>query len=81
MPFKDNPYFRALFDVVDGGKPKAWQCIVSIKVIKSYGNNTFIGQGYCGKICKSLRGMKLHLKQIHNFREQSELFDNTRAKD
>ena len=50
--FFENEFARPLFDSVNGGPPRAFEC-------KS-----------CGRVCRTERGIKQHMKLVHNHTEQ-----------
>ena len=64
---------RALFDLVDGGKPQAFKCIV--RTAKGYPLSS--GDLVCGKIVRTLAGMRAHLRQVHGWKAQAMLFEKT----
>jgi hypothetical protein len=53
---------RWLVDVENGGPPRAFECLLP--------NET----GCCGKITRTLSGMKAHQRTVHAFVPQADLF-------
>lgn len=89
MPFRDDPTKRPLYDTLDGGPPRAWECKIEVNwtEIPKHKDD---GEDYlqervdfyqrpivhiepCGKIFKTLKGIRQHQKQVHKFEEQGEL--------
>lgn len=56
--FLDNDFARPLFDFDKGGAPKAFQCLCTP----------------CNKVTRTERGMRMHLKSVHNWEEQPCLY-------
>jgi uncharacterized C2H2 Zn-finger protein len=70
--FFENEYVRPLFDVVEGGPPKAFLCIVELewknkKLFTALNRPT---THRCGKVCSTEKGMQQHLKLAHGWQEQ-----------
>ncbi len=70
--FLENDYARPLFDFEKGGPPKAYQCLCLIdydnhKLHKILGRS---GKHPCGKVTRTERGMRMHLKIVHDWKEQ-----------
>ena len=61
--FIENEYARPLFDFEKGGPPKAFQCLCldAWKVP-------------CNKVTRTERGMRMHLKIVHLWKEQPSLY-------
>jgi hypothetical protein len=51
---------RCLIDALNGGPPRAFECLMS--------------EGFCGKVTRTLSGMKAHQRTVHKFVPQAELF-------
>lgn len=66
--FLENDYARPLFDFVKGGPPKAFQCLVLISIPELF------GQHPCGRVTRTERGMRMHLKAVHHWEEQPCLY-------
>lgn len=64
MPFQNDPAIRPLMDIVDGGPPKAWYCLLAGDI-----------RDRCGKITKTLDGMRKHQEQVHGYTPQAEIGD------
>lgn len=60
--FLENDYARPLFDFEKGGKPSAFQCLAD----------------GCNKVTRTERGMRMHLKTVHNWEEQACLYSTER---
>lgn len=60
--FLENDYARPLFDFAKGGKPSAFQCLAD----------------GCNKVTRTERGMRMHLKTVHNWEEQACLYSTER---
>ena len=58
--FLENDYARPLFDFEKGGKAKAFECLMCPKDKP--------------KITRTERGMRMHLKFVHNWKEQPCLY-------
>lgn len=61
---------RWLVDVEAGGPPRAFECLL------------VTGLGYsselvCGKVTRTLSGMRAHQRVVHAFQPQAELFSET----
>lgn len=67
MPFLDNSSMRGLFDIVNGGPPEAWKCLLL----------TDNGLKQCGRICKTLAGIIAHQRMVHNYTPQMEMLTET----
>ncbi len=70
--FLENNYAKPLFDFEKGGAPSAYQCIVKVdyKNKKLHNIPGRDGTHICGKITRTERGMKMHLKKVHDWEEQ-----------
>lgn len=73
--FFENDFARPLFDFKRGGPARAFECIMPIehKIFNTasgkfeyHSDSTEI----CGKITKTEKGMRMHLKQLHFWEEQ-----------
>lgn len=70
----DGPtqYKQPLYDTEHGGGAKAWICLIPVDT------DDYIPQVHsCGKITRTLKGMTMHHKRVHNFEEQGQLYDGT----
>lgn len=50
--FLENEYVRPLFDNINGGPPRAFECL------------------QCHRVCRTERGIQMHLRFVHYFQEQ-----------
>lgn len=65
--FLENDYARPLFDTINGGPPKAFEC----KCMLEHGYQcTHPDCTPCKKVTRTERGMKMHLKTVHGVEEQ-----------
>jgi hypothetical protein len=64
--FLENDYARPLFDFKKGGAPKAFECLMC------RANDFELRK--CGKITRTERGMRMHLKSVHGWEEQACLY-------
>lgn len=65
--FLNNDYARPLFDFEKGGPPSAFQCLC----MKEHGYHCDHPDCTpCGKITRTERGMRMHLKTVHHWEEQ-----------
>lgn len=62
---------RFLFDPLVGGPPRAFECRLDVDVEEECPCG---GEQVCGKITKTLRGMRTHQLLVHGFKPQSEIF-------
>lgn len=68
--FLENDFARPLFDFEGGGKAKAFQCLMCKP--GTWGKNgTMIT---AAKITRTERGMRMHLKIVHDWKEQPCLY-------
>jgi len=65
MPFLGSKTIRALYDVFEGGSPKAFRCMLSV--------NADVYVGPCNRVTGSLAGMIAHQRQVHNAKQQEEI--------
>ena len=74
--FLENDYARPLFDFEKGGKPSAYMCLayVDYKNKKLFTILERAGDHICGKITRTERGMRMHLKIVHGWEEQPCLY-------
>lgn len=56
--FLENEYAQPLFDLSNGGSPRAYRCKIED----------------CQKVVRTERGMRMHLRSVHNIMEQPCLF-------
>lgn len=63
--FLENDYARPLFDFEKGGKPRAYLCL----------------NKDCGKVTRTERGMRMHLKTVHDWEEQACLYSTDKQND
>lgn len=78
--FLENDYARPLVDFENGGPPKAFECLMSIRY-KNSELHKILGRSehhHCGKITRTERGMRMHLKTVHNWEEQLCLYSTDR---
>jgi hypothetical protein len=71
--FLENDFARPLFDFEKGGPPKAFQCLM--------GKTTEGALHFCGKVTRTERGMRMHLKYVHDWEEQACLYSTEPQKD
>lgn len=77
--FLENDYARPLFDLKDGGPPRAFLCLIQVewqnaKLHEILGRSSM---HRCGKITRTESGMRAHLKKVHNWEEQECLYSTT----
>ena len=65
---------RWLFDLEVGGKPAAFLCLLYEHPFHKVTPGTFMSKGGCGKVTRTLSGMKAHQKAVHGFKAQGALF-------
>lgn len=63
--FLENDYARPLFDFQKGGKPRAYLCLVKD----------------CGRVVRTERGIRMHLKIVHDWEEQACLYSTDKQTD
>lgn len=54
---------RWLFDLAEGGSPKAFMCLLKVDGTS------------CGCVTRTLVGMRTHQRIVHQFKAQKEMFD------
>ncbi len=70
--FIENNYARPLFDFEKGGPPSAFRCLLNTWNDK--------GQVPCGKVTRTERGMRMHLKTVHDWKEHPCLYSMDKPK-
>lgn len=80
MPFLDSKTIRPLYDVHDGGKPKAFLCMYVPAFIEVTHCLKPIKVSPCDAVTKTYKGMVDHLKFKHGIKLQEEItFEEIRA--
>jgi hypothetical protein len=71
MPFLDSATIRPLYDVHDGGPPKGFVCLaepcITETLVYLKGN-----QIICGRVTRTLNGMRSHQRIVHGITSQQE---------
>ena len=65
-PFLDSTTIRPLYDVHEGGAPKAFLCVIFCHTIPN-------GWGYCNNVTRTYKGMIDHLRFKHGITLQEEI--------
>lgn len=73
--FRDSSIVRPLYDTLNGGPPKAFECLrPTPQSEQSHYAYEITSYHPCGKVTRTERGMRMHLKYVHNFEAQQCLF-------
>lgn len=72
--FHDSEICRPLYDTLNGGPPRAFECLIPCDT-----DDAIPRVFSCGKVCRTERGMKMHLKLVHHFEAQQCLFQKESA--
>lgn len=71
--FRNSSIVRPLYDTLNGGPPKAFECLIPKPGAEHWHHDTMTYDP-CGKITRTERGMRMHLKLVHHFEAQQCLF-------
>jgi hypothetical protein len=72
VPFLDSEVIRPIYDVHDGGPPAGYRCCLNgwstTKVMRVRDLHK-----PCGRVTRTLAGMRTHQRIVHDFKAQGEL--------
>lgn len=78
MPFLDSKIIRPLYDILKGGPPEAYKCIVSEPAMKSGQAEFEITDKECGELFKTVGGVTAHIEKVHAMKIQLEIFQDAK---
>lgn len=78
MPFLDSKIIRPLYDILKGGPPEAYKCIVAEQAMKNGQAEFEIIDKECGKLFKTVGGVTTHIEKAHTMKIQLEIFQDAK---
>jgi hypothetical protein len=78
LEFVNSDTVRWLVDAENGGPPRAFECLAKLGL----GSWHFYKDGSgvpCGRVTKTLSGMRSHQRVVHGFKAQADLYEGNHA--